>query len=334
MLLPVHTMAPLLEVEDLQVAYRLGNGRECEAVSQLSFQIEAGETIGVLGESGSGKSTLAAAILRLLPPDGSVQKGAVRFEGRDLMQAQPAELQKIRGGRVGIIFQEPSRALHPALRVGEQLGEVVNAHLALSRSAGREKTRQVLESVFPEGAARIANSYPHQLSGGQKQRVLLAQAIACDPPLLIADEPTASLDPSTQLEILELLKALQQRLRLALLFITHNPLILSELADRVMVLYAGRIAEIGPTRRVLSSPRHPYTAALLRCVPPWIGTDSFAPKSKLPVIPEETARVAGLANGCRFEPRCPERMEVCAKREPGQTLLDSNHAVFCFKHGG
>jgi oligopeptide/dipeptide ABC transporter ATP-binding protein len=300
----------------------------------VTFEVQTGETLGVLGESGSGKSTLAAAVLRLLPANGKIQKGAVRFEGQDLLQAQPGELRKIRGGRIGLIFQEPSMGLHPTIRVGQQISDVLAAHEPLDRRALRGKTLEALAKVFSDESKRIAESYPHQLSGGQRQRVLMAQAIACGPALVIADEPTASLDPSTQQGILALFRTLRQQLNLAMILITHSPAVLAGLADRVLVLYAGRVAEIGPTEKVLRSPQHPYTRALLQCLPPRIAEDPSSPKAMLTVIAGDSPNLAQLANGCRFEPRCPERMEICTTREPAEVTLSGSHAVWCFKYGG
>jgi peptide/nickel transport system ATP-binding protein len=225
-------------------------------------------------------------------------------------------------------------ALHPTIRVDEQISDVVAAHEPVRGRALREKTRQVLAKVFPSDAKRISDSFPHQLSGGQRQRVLMAQAIACSPALVIADEPTASLDPSTQLEILSLLRTLRQELNLALILITHNPAILAGLADRVLVLYAGRVAEIGPAQRVLAAPQHPYTQALLRCLPPRIQEAPLPRKTMLTVIAGDSPNLAQLANGCRFEPRCTERMDICATREPAEVALSDGHAVSCFKYGG
>jgi oligopeptide/dipeptide ABC transporter ATP-binding protein len=330
----VQQMSSLLEVQELYVAYGSRTGVDCPAIAGVSFDVRAGEILGVLGESGSGKSTLAAALLRLLPANGKIQKGAVRFEGQDLLQAEPGELEKIRGGRIALIFQEPSMALHPTIRVGEQISDVLAAHELLDRRTLREKMLKVLAAVFPSETIRIAESYPHQLSGGQRQRVLIAQAIACGPAMVIADEPTASLDPSTQQEILSLLRTLRQQLNLALILITHNPAILAGLADRVLVLYAGRIAEIGPTESVVGLPQHPYTRALLRCLPPRIAEDTFPRKTKLTVIPGDSPNLARLAKGCRFEPRCPERMDVCTASEPAETALSKSHGVSCFKFGG
>jgi oligopeptide/dipeptide ABC transporter ATP-binding protein len=293
-----------------------------------------GETLGVLGESGSGKSTLASALLRLLPGNGEIQRGVVLFEGQDLLQAEPRELERIRGARIAPIFQEPSLALHPTIRIGEQVSDVLAAHGSLNRGALRQKTRQLLAEVFPVDLARISDSYPHQLSGGQQQRVLIAKAIACGPSLIVADEPTASLDPTTQLEILSLFRTLREKFNTSLILITHNPALLAGLADRVLVLYAGKVAEIGPTEKVLTSPQHPYTRALLQSMPGQHDEQGKGRKSKLPVIPGEAPNLAALANGCRFESRCADRMELCTQREPAAVVVREAHGVSCFKYGG
>jgi oligopeptide/dipeptide ABC transporter ATP-binding protein len=328
-------MMSVLEVRNLYITYFSGAGVASSAVVDVSFDVRPGEILGVLGESGSGKSTLAASLLRLLPANGKIQQGSILFEGRDVLQAGPRELENIRGGRIALINQEPSAALHPTMRVGTQVSEVLAAHGYLDKKTRRERVHQVLATVFPSETERISASYPHQLSGGQRQRVLIAQAIACTPSLIIADEPTASLDPSTQREILSVFQNLRQKFGLAIVLITHNPLLLAGLADRVLVLYAGRVAEIGPTEHVLSSPQHPYTRDLLRCLPPHpCGTDEINRKTKLPVVSGVSPNPASLAEGCRFEPRCTDRFEACGKREPASVSLSEGHTVSCFKFGG
>lgn len=326
-------MTPLLLVQDLHVAYRLLGGRNLLALGGVSLDVRPGETLGVLGESGSGKSTLAAALLRLLPENAEIPKGIIRFEGQELLKATPRALERIRGARISLISQEPSLALHPTIRVGEQITDVLSAHESGSRKLFRQKTLQLLGEVFPTDAARIANSYPHQLSGGQQQRVLIAQAIACGPSLIVADEPTASLDPTTQQEILSLFRTLREKFNLSMILITHNPALLPGLSDRVLVLYAGKIAEIGATDMVLKRPQHPYTRALLQSMPAHLDEQSYGRKSKLPVIPGEPPSLKLLAGGCRFEPRCVDRMELCTKREPGAVAVSEAHVVSCFKYG-
>lgn len=327
-------MTLLLQVQNLRVAYLSRTGGRSPALDGVNFDVKRGETLGILGESGSGKSTLAAALLRLLPGNGEIQDGAVLFEGQDVLQTEPRELQRVRGARIAQILQEPSLALHPTIRVDQQISDVLAAHESLRRGALHQKALQVLGEVFPADAERIANSYLHQLSGGQQQRVMIAQAIACGPSLIVADEPTASLDPTTQLEILWLFKRLREKLNLALILITHNPALLAGLANRVLVLYAGRVAEIGPTDEVLASPQHPYTRALLQSMPRGSDEPAQGRKSKLLVIPGETPNFATRANSCRFEPRCVDRMQQCTQREPEEIAVSEAHAVACFKYGG
>jgi oligopeptide/dipeptide ABC transporter ATP-binding protein len=302
------------------------------ALAGVSFGLLPGEILGVLGESGSGKSTLGVSLVRLLPGNGNITRGAVHFEGKDLLQAKPEELQQIRGRRISLIFQEPSLALHPTMRAGEQVRQVLAAHSAPGKSALSERTRQVLAEVFPEDADRIARSYPHQLSGGQRQRVLIAQAIACGPSVVIADEPTASLDPATQMEILGVFRALRERLGLAMIFITHNPALLSGFADRVLVLYGGRVAELGPAATVLASPRHPYTKALFASIPAVFEESGSVRRKRLAVIPGDSSFSSLPRQGCCFEPRCTERMEICREREPELVNLSASHTVSCFKY--
>jgi len=327
-------MASVLEIQDLHVSYRSREGAAFPALAGVSFGLMPSEIMGVLGESGSGKSTLAAALLRLLPGNGNITRGAVHFEGRDLLQAKPEELRQIRGRRISLIFQEPSLALHPTMRAGEQVRQVLAAHGSQGKSALNERTHQVFAEIFREEADRISRSYPHQLSGGQRQRVLIAQAIACGPSIVIADEPTASLDPATQMEIIGVFRNLRERLGLAMIFITHNPALLSGFAGRVLVLYGGRVAELGPAGTVLASPSHPYTKALFASIPAVLEEGGNSGKKKLPVIPGDSSQSSFPLAGCPFEPRCTERMDICREREPGLVNLSASHTVSCFKYGG
>jgi peptide/nickel transport system ATP-binding protein len=325
-------MTSVLEIQNLHVSYRSREGVLFPALAGVSFGLMPGEIMGALGESGSGKSTLAGSLVRLLPGNAEITRGAVHFEGKDLLQAKPEELQQIRGRRISLIFQEPSLALHPTMRVGEQVRQVLVAHSSPGKSALNEQTRHVFAEVFPEEAGRISRSYPHQLSGGQRQRVLIAQAIVCGPSVVIADEPTASLDPATQMEILGVFRTLKERLGLAMIFITHNPALLSGFADRVLVLYGGQIVECGPAETVLASPRHPYTKALFQSIPVVSEGRGNGRKTRLPVIPGDSLRSSLPRAGCPFEPRCTERMNICREREPALVNLSESHVVSCFKY--
>ena len=327
-------MVPILEVQDLHVSYQSSGGASYPALAGVSFQLMPGEILGVVGESGSGKSTLATALLKLIPANGNISQGSIFFEGKDLLGASAGELEQTRGKRISLVYQEPSVALHPTLRAGEQVFQVLAAHESAGKRALRKKTRQVLASLFPEEADRISDSYPHQLSGGQRQRALIAQAIASGPSLLIADEPTASLDPTTQKEILDVFRKLRDEVGLAIIFITHNPALLAGFADRVLVLYGGRIAELGPVRDVLAYPKHPYTRALLQSMPQIFESGGSSRKTTLPAIASDFSASVLPREGCVFAPRCPERMEHCGKREPARVNLSETHTVSCFKFGG
>jgi oligopeptide/dipeptide ABC transporter ATP-binding protein len=321
----------VLEVRDLCVAYGGRDGGVWRALDRVSFTVRAGEILGVLGESGSGKSTLAAALVRLLPPNGRITGGKILLEDSDLCRVDAAELRRVRGSGVSIVFQEPSLALHPTICIGEQVGEVLRAHGASDKCERGERALEILARVFSRDADRMFSSYPHQLSGGQQQRALIAQAIACDPALVIADEPTASLDPTTQREILTLFQSLRDRFGIAFVFITHNPALLAGFADRALVLYAGKVAELGPTQAVLFSPQHPYTQALLRCMPTVAGEGARSRKELLPVIAGAPPSLAVLSRGCVFEPRCEKRMDSCQVSEPMAALLDGGHEVACLR---
>lgn len=321
----------ILEVRDLRVAYGQRDGGVWHALNTVSFAVAAGEILAVLGESGSGKSTLAASLLRLLPGNGRITRGEILLKGADVVRMSAVQLRQVRGSGVAIVFQEPSLALHPTIRIGMQICEVLRAHGGLNKRERSVRARDILAKVFLNDAERIFSSYPHELSGGQQQRALIAQAIACKPALIVADEPTASLDSSTQREILTLFLSLRDELGIAFVFITHNPALLSGFADRVLVLYAGKVAEVGPTHAVLSSPQHPYTQALLRCLPQVDGGGAVRRNALLPVIGGAAPSLAVLSRGCVFEPRCEDRMEICQIRDPAAAMLANRHEVACLK---
>jgi oligopeptide/dipeptide ABC transporter ATP-binding protein len=326
-------LSSVLRVEGLSVSYSSRGGVSRSAIVDVSFELHAGEFLGVVGESGAGKSTLAASLLNLLPPGGTIHRGSIVFGGRNIVDATPRELQTIRGQRIALINQEPSVALHPTMRVRDQVSEVLAAHASASKKIRHERVRQVLSSVFANDVERIACSYPHQLSGGQRQRVLVAMALACGPSIIVADEPTASLDYVTQRQILSLFDELRHKFNTAVILITHNPALLARLADRVLVLYAGRIVELRPALAVLRAPLHPYTRALLRCLPPPVDTSrGLGHKTKLYAIAGESPRSGFSLPGCQFEPRCTERVEACRSREPVRVMSNLNHSVSCFKY--
>jgi ABC-type dipeptide/oligopeptide/nickel transport system ATPase component len=258
-------MKPLLDIQHLTVAFERP-GTALTAVDDVSLTIQAGETLGLVGESGSGKSVTALAILRLLQPPGRIVGGRILFEGRDLLPLPEVAMRAIRGGRISLIFQEPMTALNPTMRVGDQIAEALTSH-GVGKDDARRRTVELLEEVRITDAARRSRDYPHQLSGGMRQRVMIAIALACRPPLVIADEPTTALDVTIQAQVLEMLSELKERLNLALLLITHDFGVIAEMADRVAVMRAGQLVEQGPVRQILREPSHEYTQRLLRAVP-------------------------------------------------------------------
>lgn len=299
-------MTALLEIRDLRVEYRRGN---VAAVRGVSIELAPGESLGLAGESGSGKSTLALSVLRLLAPEAvRAVTGRILFKGRDVLTLADRELRALRGGAVATVFQDPFSALNPVLTVGEQIEEVLELH-AGGRNPAR--VRDLLARVRLPEPDRIYSSYPHQLSGGQRQRVCLAMAVAGGPDLLIADEPTTALDVTVQREILDLLDSLRRDLGMALLLVTHNIGLLSERTDRLGIMYAGELVEVGPTRPVLSDPRHPYTQGLLKSLPRLTKT-----ADRLPALPGQPPDLGGLPAGCPFRPRCPGAFDRCEKESP------------------
>jgi peptide/nickel transport system ATP-binding protein len=253
---------PLLDVQHLSVSF----GQGPPAVDDVSFQVAAGETLGVVGESGSGKSVTAFSILRLLQPPGRITGGAIRFEGRDLLTLSEAGMREVRGARISLIFQEPMTALNPVMRVGDQIAEALIVH-GRSKADARARAVELLDAVKIPDPARRARDYPHQLSGGMRQRAMIAIALACHPPLVIADEPTTALDVTIQAQVLDLLRQLKAQFNLALLLITHDFGVIAEMADRVVVMHRGRLVEEGPVRQILRAPAHAYTQSLLAAVP-------------------------------------------------------------------
>jgi oligopeptide/dipeptide ABC transporter ATP-binding protein len=326
-------MSDLLQVRDLTVEFFNHGGLDRRAVDNVSFDIGVGETVGLLGESGCGKTTLALALTRLLPQTTRARCGSVRFRGKDLLLADECELQKVRGAEISIIFQEPGMALNPVMRVGDQIVEVLRAHTNWTRQHCQEEAESLLRQVRLSNA-NIYTAYPHELSGGESQRVVIAQALACKPALLIADEPTSALDNMTQAQLLTLLREMKGRLKLALFFITHNPLLLAGIANRVLIMYAGRIVEEGTLAQVLQQPRHPYTKGLLRSIPPLPEKRAHVRRASLPAIPGVPPELGGLSRGCPFEPRCPERLGICVTQNPEQVQIEDGVRVRCFKYGG
>lgn len=324
-------MDPVLHVRNLSVVYA-GNALPVPAVRDVSFDIDRGEVVGVLGESGSGKTTLAVALLQLLPPVGKIVRGSVRFKGRELAGLQEKELERIRGAELSLVFQEPAISLSPVMRVGAQIANVIRAHRRWSRARCRDHAKRLLADVGLLDTARIYETYPHELSSGQKQRVVVAQAVACEPAIIIADEPTANLDRTAQAQLLQLFQEMRARFRLGILFITHNPALLAGFADRIMVMYAGQIVEQGSAETVLKRPLHPYTEALL-CSIPDDGAIGSSRKSLIS-IPGDPPDLAQLPDACAFEVRCRHRLPICATRVPDVSQPVPGQSIRCFNPGG
>jgi oligopeptide/dipeptide ABC transporter ATP-binding protein len=316
---------PLLEVRDLAVAFDTDAGL-LRAVDGISFSIPRGRTLGLVGESGCGKSVTALSILRLLPqPSGRIVGGEIRFEGADLAAATPADLLRIRGGRIGMVFQEPMTALNPVHRIGRQLSEVFLLHRTRDKAEAARLAVEMLAKVGIPSPEIRALEYPHQLSGGMRQRVVIAMALACNPALLIADEPTTALDVTIQAQILDLLRSLQRELGMAILLITHDLGVVAEMCDEVVVMYAGRIAEQGPVEEIFARPAHPYTRGLLSAIPRL----EAERKSRLATIPGLVPTLAEMPAGCRFANRCPLATNACSMQPPLETLSDG-HTFACW----
>ncbi len=331
-------MTTLLRVRDLAVRFDGEDGSAATVVDDASFDLAAGEVLGVLGESGSGKTSMGLALLGLLPAGGRVTRGRAVLGGdgdgtgeRDLLQMSEEQLRRVRGDEVSMVFQEPGISLSPCLRAGVQVADVTRAHRPWSRRRCREHALSLLQQVAFAEPPEIYAAYPHQLSGGQRQRVAIAQALACQPRVLIADEPTAALDATTQARIVALLREQQERLGLAMIFISHDAALLASLADRLLVMYAGQVVEIGDREQVFRAPSHPYTRELLRCAPRAVAANR-GERSPLPVIPGAAPDPARWPPGCRFEPRCPDRMPDCRSRPPQARALDGGGAARCLKY--
>jgi peptide/nickel transport system ATP-binding protein len=317
---------PLLAVEHLTTGFDV-DGRFLPAVIDISFAVSAGETLGLVGESGSGKSLTAFSIMRLVERPGRIEAGRVIYKGRDLRGLTEREMQDVRGGEIALIFQEPMTALNPVFTIGSQIQETLLVHGRATRRTARARALELLEAVsIPEPARRI-REYPHQLSGGLRQRALIAISLACDPSLVIADEPTTALDVTIQAQILDLLRDLQRRMGLALLLITHDLGVVAEMADRVAVMYAGRIVEEAPVRLLFQDPKHPYTRGLMASMP------GGAPGTRLQAIQGTVPPLGQLPAGCAFTPRCPDRFEPCPTAAPGDTNVGPARLVKCYLHG-
>jgi len=311
----------LLSVQDLSVAFG-----PIRVLEDVSFDIAEGEVLGVVGESGSGKSMTALAVMGLLPMGGRVAAGRIAFEGNDITRLPEREMQHLRGARMAMIFQEPMASLNPVLTVGEQIAEVLRRHRGLDRRAAHREAISLLKLVEIAAAERRVDEYPHQLSGGMRQRAMIAIALACRPRLLIADEPTTALDATVQAGILDLLRGLRRELGMAVLLITHDLGVVSDICERVVVMYAGRVAETGEAGTIFARPAHPYTRALLAAIPRLEG-----PIGALPAIAGVVPAPADFPAGCRFAPRCPYAIPACEAAPPALRPVPGGTTAACIR---
>ena len=317
---------PILEVRDLRTEIRDG-ARSVLAVDGVSFDVREGEIVSVVGESGSGKTLTARSIIGLLPPGGKITSGSVRLAGRELVGLPERSLCQVRGNEIGMIFQDPMTSLNPTKRIGDQVAETLRLHWGWDKRRSRERAVEMLKIVEVPSAEERYDAYPHQLSGGMRQRVMIAGALACEPKILIADEPTTALDVTVQAQILSVLDNLRHRLAIGIVLITHDFGVVARLADRVEVMYAARIVEEGPVEDILERRRHPYTDALLRTVPNLHGERAF----RLAVIPGRPPDLSSPPVGCRFAPRCARVQPACIAQEPDlHQVGDDGHRYRCF----
>jgi oligopeptide transport system ATP-binding protein len=317
---------PVLDVKDLKTVFRTRAG-EVHAVNQVSFDLRPGELLGVVGESGSGKSVTMMSLIGLLPsPPAENRGGTVMFDGEDLLRVPEARLRQIRGAGIGFVFQDPMTSLNPVFTVGFQLMEPLRKHMGMDKTQARARAVELLKLVNIPDAERRLGDFPHQFSGGMRQRVMIAIALACDPKVLIADEPTTALDVTIQAQILELIKDLRHKLGMAIIWITHDLGVIAGIADRVMVMYGGQVVEQAPVKELFGNPKHPYTRALLQTIPTVRG--ERAPKLK--VIEGQPPMLIAQPTACPFRARCSNAMEICARRNPPRYPVGNGHDTACF----
>jgi oligopeptide/dipeptide ABC transporter ATP-binding protein len=317
-------MSTLLEIRDLCLEFKTSRG-DLKALNGISFEVQKGEVLGLVGETGCGKTVTGLTILRLLSRSARITQGEILLEGVDLLKLSKEEMEKARGSQIAMIFQDPSSSLNPVFTIGEQMVRVIQRHTDLSKNNARKHAADMLEAVGLPDVGRILESYPHQLSGGQQQRVMIAMALSCHPRLLIADEPTTALDVTIQAQILRLIRQLQKEFDISAILITHNLGVVAHTCDRLVILYAGRVAEVGTTRQVFKNPKHPYSQGLLSAVP--------RPGSrgrKMAVIPGVVPSNPGELPGCAFAPRCTYAFTRCTQEVPKLFPITEGHASACF----
>jgi peptide/nickel transport system ATP-binding protein/oligopeptide transport system ATP-binding protein len=317
---------PLLEVRDLTVHFLTEEG-VIRAVESVSFEIFPGEILGLVGESGCGKSVTGLSLLKLIPiPPGRIVSGDILFDGRNLLNLEEKEMEKVRGNDISMIFQEPMTSLNPVFTIGDQIVEAILLHQGLDKTEARRRAIEMLARVKIPSPEKLIDSYPHQLSGGMRQRAMIAMALSCQPKLLIADEPTTALDVTIQAEVLQLLKEIQQEMGMSVMLITHDLGVISEIADRVAVMYAGRVFEYGPLEAVFGKMRNPYTHGLMNSIP-----QLTEKKNRLNAIPGQVPDAMRLPAGCKFHPRCYLMIEDCKKEEPRLFQVNGDHFSRCIR---
>jgi len=319
--------APLLDVRNLTTHFVTDEG-PVRVVNDVSFQINEGETLGLVGESGCGKSVTALSIMRLVPtPPGKIESGEIYFQGQDLLRIPDEDMRGIRGKEISMVFQEPMTSLNPVLSIERQLAEPLRLHMGMTRDVARSRACELLEMVgIPDAEDRLKD-YPHRMSGGQRQRIMIAMALSCNPKLLIADEPTTALDVTIQAQVLELMMTLSKEFGTALLIITHNLGVVARFADRVNVMYSGKIREMGPADDIFDSPSHPYTIGLLNAIPRFDKGD----RSRLQMIEGEIPDPSDRPSGCSFNPRCPWAVDKCSVSEPSLLPIGPEHTSACWE---
>lgn len=316
----------LVDVKNLKTYFFTDDG-VVPAVDGVDFTIKKGETLGIVGESGCGKSVTSLSLLRLVPnPPGKIVDGEIYFKGESLLEKSESEMRKIRGNDISMIFQEPMTSLNPVFTVGEQITEAIELHQGLNKKDAMAKAVEMLKLVGIPSAEQRVKEYPHQMSGGMRQRVMIAMALSCNPALLIADEPTTALDVTIQAQILELMKDLKERLGTAIMLITHDLGVVAEMAENVLVMYAGKVVEYADVKTIFKNPKHPYTIGLLGSIP-----RLDQPKEKLYVIEGMVPNPFNMPSGCRFHPRCPDAREICKAKEP-ELLRLNGQQVRCWKY--
>ncbi len=316
----------MLQVNDLAISF-FTKKDEIQAVRGISYELNRGEVLGIVGESGSGKSVSSHAILRLTPDNGVVKSGEILFEGSDILKMDKKQMEKLRGDRISMIFQDPMTALDPLFTVEYQLNESLKKHTDLSKEQRHARMIELLDLVEINQPERRLRQYPHELSGGMRQRIMIAMALSCNPDILIADEPTTALDVTIQAQIIDLLKDLKERLGMAIIFITHDLGVVSDICDKIIVMYAGKVVEEGTSRQIFYEHTHPYTQGLLESVPE---VDTPV-EQRLKPIPGNPPDMSCLREGCAFAPRCPYAMSICAREDAPLIKLDETHAAACWK---